>query len=168
MSTLSSFLLPHLTSSHTFALDVKWDPSCRKKKEERKLEQPFQQHKTDETITVEVPAAPPTKILSPPQEGPEHNEEKVLPEAPKYEQPEFWTHEKHEEGEREYPQTHEHERRRTRPRPSAPIHRPGERQVVPNTLREVLEGVTVQHVAMENWSRKRLVLVGSGQTLERV
>eukprot|EP01127_Copromyxa_protea_P018966 TRINITY_DN6068_c0_g1_i2.p2 TRINITY_DN6068_c0_g1~~TRINITY_DN6068_c0_g1_i2.p2 ORF type:complete len:281 (+),score=84.98 TRINITY_DN6068_c0_g1_i2:139-981(+) len=67
--------------------------------------------------------------------------------------------EKHsDEGEEAHP--HGDERRRTRPRPS--VHKIGEKVIIPNTLKEVLEGVTVQHLAMENWSRKRLVLVGRG------
>jgi hypothetical protein len=79
-----------------------------------------------------------------------------------------WARQSPERHEREEtpPVGQEHERRRTRPRPST--HKINDRVVIPNTLKEVLEGVTVQHVAMENWSRKRLVLVGSGQTLERV
>lgn len=102
-------------------------------------------------------------MSTPPTDQPKPREGEVpeeLPESPKFSE--------QEEVQDQHPHEHEHERRRTRPRPS-PAHKASERaSIVPHTLREVLEGVTVQHVAMENWSRKRLVLVGSGQTLERV
>lgn len=155
---------PSRPDGTSFSLDIRWDPSCRKRREKGK-------EKKKSEAGSRIGKEPHTPDKEPQEElvVPENEPEQFPPQSDEAEKaPGDHTEYEEDYNAHEFPHQGEHDqRRRTRPRPS-PSHKMSESRSVPNTLREVLEGVTVQHVAMENWSRKRLVLVGSGQTLERV